>query len=522
MKYGTKRLLKAISISMALLLMFTVPAGSMIAHAAGGSDNIAPNAPARLAAISVGQTSLKLAWSRSADNVGTTSYAVYQNYAYSTYCTTNYCTITGLMPGTSYVFYVAAQDGAGNLSGRSNVITATTLTASGEAPANGPSPTIAPAPVTSPAATAAPASTPAPAATTPVASPSGKVIAGYYASWAAYQGYTPSDIPAANLTHIIYAFANISSSYKIAVGDPEVDPGNFAELKALKAKYPKLRTLISVGGWEWSDKFSDMAATSSGRTGFADSVVAFLRKYGLDGVDLDWEYPVGGGEAGNSARAADKTNFTALLKLLREKLTAAGKADGKKYLLTIAGGADTNYIGHVQLKSIAPYLDFATVMTYDMHGAFDRYTDHNAPLYAAQGTSPQTEWSADQAVKAWVASGFPKSKLVMGVPFYGHLYSNVQGGGTGIYKLYSGMKTVSYDQVVSGYLSNSAYTRYYGAQGRTPWLFNGSTFISYEDTKSLGEKAGYINSQGLAGAGIWELSQNMTGVLLRTLRTNLK
>ena len=72
------------------------------------------------------------------------------------------------------------------------------------------------------------------------------------------------------------------------------------------------------------------------------------------------------------------------------------------------------------------------------------------------------------------------------------------------------------------YLPNKSYTRYYGAKGRTPWLFNGSTFITYEDAKSLAEKTAYINAQGLAGAGIWEISQNADGTLLKTLRSNLK
>lgn len=350
---------------------------------------------------------------------------------------------------------------------------------------------------------------------------SNKIIAGYYASWSAYSGYTPKKIPASYLTHIIYAFANISSSYKIALGDPDVDPGNLAELKALKTKYPKLKTLISVGGWDWSDKFSDMASASSRRTAFANSVAAFLKKYGLDGVDLDWEYPVGGGQAGNSARAADKTNFTLLLKALRTKLNAQGKADGKAYLLTIAGGADKSYISHVQMSSIAKYVNFATVMTYDMHGSYDKYTDHNAPLYPAPG-SPQEACSASQAVKAWTAAGFPKSKLVMGVPFYGHLYSGVKGGGTGIFKTYSGMQFLTYDQIVSKYLPNKAYKRYYGATGKTPWLFNGSNFITYEDARSIAAKDAYIKSMGIAGAGIWELSQNTNGTLLKSLYRGLK
>ena len=84
----------------------------------------------------------------------------------------------------------------------------------------------------------------------------------------------------------------------------------------------------------------------------------------------------------------DKTNFTKLLATLRTKLNAAGKADGRKYLLTIAGGADTSYVNNVEMNKLSQYLDFALVMTYDMHGSFDRYTDHNAPLYGSS-TSPQ-------------------------------------------------------------------------------------------------------------------------------------
>lgn len=503
MKQGTKRLLKILSASLAMLLLLAAPSGAAMA---AGLDTTAPNSPARLAASSVGQTALKLHWSQPQDNVGVTSYAVYQNYAYLTTCAANYVTIRNLQPGTAYTFYVAAQDAAGNLSKKSNVITVTTATASGTA-------------TNAPDATAAPDAVAAPVATTTATA--GKIVAGYYAGWAAYSGYTPNDIPAANLTHVLYAFANIDANYKIMLGDSEVDPKNLAELKAMKKRNAKLKTLISVGGWTWSGRFSDMAATAARRSGFADSVVSFLRKYGLDGVDLDWEYPVSGGLASNSARAADKTNFTLLLKTIREKLTAAGKADNKKYLLTIAGGAGQEYVKNVQLSTIAKYLDFAVVMTYDMHGPQDRYTDHNAPLYPS-ASPPQNNWSADQAVKAWTGAGFPKSKLVMGVPFYGHRYSNVKGGGTGIHKTYSGYKTVTYDEVVSQYLATGKYTRYYGAAGRTPWIFNGSTFITYEDTKSLKEKMAYITKMGLAGCGIWELSENVDGTLLKTVRANLK
>lgn len=477
MRVKANRFFKALGAGMMVLLLCAMSVG-----AAAAADTSKPTKPANLTAASVTTTSVSLAWQKSSDNVGVKSYAVFKDSAYLTYTAQTEATISNLKPGTSYTFYVAAQDAAGNISGASNKITVTTK---------------------SNAAT-------------------GKIIAGYYAGWAAYSGYTPSDIPASKLTHILYAFANINSSYRITLGDPEVDEKNFAELRALKKQYPSLKTLISVGGWEWSGRFSNAASTASRRETFAWSAAEFVAAHGFDGVDIDWEFPVSGGKADNASRAADKENFTLLLKKLRETLDAQGKKDGKQYLLTIAGGSGKEFVGNVQLKSIAQYLDFGLVMAYDIHGISDKYTDHNAPLYGSTDPSPQFVWSVEQSVQAWLGAGFPKSKLTVGVPFYGHRYSNVKGGGTGIYKTYSGYKSLDYDDIVSQYLNDKSYTRYYGAAGRTPWLFNGSTFITYEDATSLNEKAIYIKNQGLAGAGIWELSQNADGTLLNTLHKNLK
>jgi chitinase len=265
-----------------------------------------------------------------------------------------------------------------------------------------------------------------------------------------------------------------------------------------------------------------MASTAAGRQTFATSVAAFLKQYGFDGVDLDWEYPCGGGLAGNASSPSDTANFTLLIQTLRSTLDAQGTADGKRYELTIAGGSDASYMSQVQVSAIAPYLDFATDMTYDMHGDFDKYTDLNAPLYPSTGQSPQEVWSVDQSVKAWTAAGFPKSKLVVGVPFYGEIYTGVTGGGSGMFKPYSSVQQISYDDVVSNYLGKSGYTRSYASSGKTPYLFNGSTFITYEDATSVATKAAYINSNSLAGAGVWELSLNANGSLLNTLKTDLK
>ncbi|HQO71956.1 MAG TPA: glycosyl hydrolase family 18 protein, partial [Sedimentibacter sp.] len=163
-----------------------------------------------------------------------------------------------------------------------------------------------------------------------------QIIIGYYPAWKSYSGYTPESVDISKLTHINYAFANIGPDYRIEMGYPDKDPENFEKFRDLKKINPDLKVLISVGGWNWSGRFSDMAATDENRNKFTDSCVEFISKYGLDGVDLDWEYPVGGGLKTNSKRPEDKQNFTLLLKEMREKLDAQELKDNKDYLLTIA------------------------------------------------------------------------------------------------------------------------------------------------------------------------------------------
>lgn len=515
------------------------------------TDKQPPSTPRNLAVNTVGYTEVSLSWTASYDKQGEVRYIVYQDgRGIATVATATY-TAAGLEPGTEYVFAVKAQDASGNLSGLSNTVYATTLPqteptpaptatfaaeptdtpAPTAAPTAEPSPTAAPAataaPTTAPTATATPgvtsAPTPTPAPTlAPTAAPAQKMMVGYYASWAAYNGYTPLDIPAGELTHINYAFANIGTDLKIAMGDSTVDPTNFSQLNALKKAYPHLKTLISVGGWTWSGRFSDAALTDASRTAFADSVVAFITKYGFDGVDLDWEYPVSGGLSSNVCRPEDKTNFTLLLQKLRQKLDARGAADGREYLLTIAGGAGSFYINNTQPSLIKNYVDYANVMTYDMHGPWDPYTDFNAPLYTPSENTLQYKWSVNATVKAWTAAGFPGNKIVLGMPFYGYLYSGVTGGTNGLYGRFTSSRSISYDEIVKSYLTKTSFKQYIHADAQAPWLFDGSTFITYDNAESLRLKAQYIQQNELAGACIWELSQNRDGSLVQVLHDGMQ
>ena len=487
----------------AFILVCLLLFGSMFSFTVFASkpDRTAPTAPTNLRATEIAETSIALAWNASTDNIAVTSYDVYRDNVYNGSSTTTSYIAEGLKASTSYRFYVVARDAARNTSKASNTLTATTAAA-------------APTPAPTPEPTPVPTPTPAPVNKT-------RVI-GYYAAWSAYSGFTPDKIDASKLTHINYAFANIGSDLKIALGYPDIDPNNFNRLNALKKNHPELKTLISVGGWSWSGKFSDVALTEASRAAFADSCVEFIIKYGFDGVDIDWEYPVSGGLSTNIKRPEDKQNFTLLMKTLREKLDARGLQDGNKYLLTFAGAAGSWYLNNTEMGILHQYVDFGNIMTYDIHGTWDKYTDFNAPLYNNSDSSPQYKWSVDASVKAWIKAGFPADKLVVGVPFYGHRYNSVVNSNNGLYQTFTGGSTLSYGNIAANFIDKQGYVRYFHKQSMVPWLFNGSTFISYEDEESMGYKAQYIKNNALGGAMIWELSQDPNRVLLNALHQGLQ
>lgn len=358
-------------------------------------------------------------------------------------------------------------------------------------------------------------------------------IIGYFASWKIYgdDPYLVTDIPADKLTHINYAFAAISEDGEIALldewgdtqfpypNDADDQPlkGNFYQLQLLKEAHPHLQTLISVGGWTDSDYFSDVALTPESRQKFAASVVAFVLAYGFDGVDLDWEYPTGGGEAGNVERPEDPENFVLLLAELRTQLDAQEAIDGHHYLLTIALGANRNAYEPLDWARILPSLDWINVMTYDMSGAWSGVTGFNAPLFDSTARPPEGN-SADTTVSGILALGIPLEKLNLGVPFYGHGWTGVADYSNGLHQPHRGDAEGDFDY---GSLVNNqlqTYTRFWSDAAQVPWLYDEAsrTMITYDDPESIAAKANYALEHGLGGIMFWELSHDSDDAALLT------
>ena len=342
----------------------------------------------------------------------------------------------------------------------------------------------------------------------------GGEVVGYYAGWAAYQSYTPDQLPAEHLTQINYAFARIDpDTLTIALENPAHDKKNLAALRKLRQQNGHLKLLISVGGWSDSQHFSDAAATAARREAFAASCVDFVVEQGLDGVDLDWEYPVSGGAPGTIHRPADKQNFTKLLQELRTRLDRQGRRDGKDYSLTIAGAAGSWYLNQIEAVKVADLVDHIFLMGYDLHGPWDTSADFNAPLYTPSGASPQGKSSIADSVQAYLDKGIPAEKLVLGMPLYGYAYQGVSSQNNGLYSTYTSAKSVSYRTLKKNYLSNDAYRRLRHGEAQVPYLYGSRTFISYDDAESLAAKAALARSRDLGGIGFWELSQDDGGEL---------
>jgi len=357
------------------------------------------------------------------------------------------------------------------------------------------------------------------AAPDPQATPSPAIVGYVFPQGAVLK---PGDIDAARLTRINYAFANIAHG-RIVTGFPS-DAANFATLAALRQQHPALTVLVSVGGWAWSGAFSDMALTHASRSVFIESVAELLTRYSLDGLDIDWEYP-GMTGAGHRFRPQDKQNYTLLLQELRHRLTQLREQTHhpRAYLLTIAAGASDEFLEHTQMAQVARFVDTVNLMTYDYYEpSDDRRTGHHAPLF----TNPldPKQISADASVRAFEQAGVPASKILLGLPFYGHIWSHVPNRNQGLFQPGSSIPDAyaAYGLIASTMLDHG-FTRYWDSAASVPYLYNAEKqlFVSYEDPESLAAKCTYVLHHQLGGVMFWDYSSDPTGTLLGTLDTAL-
>ena len=294
----------------------------------------------------------------------------------------------------------------------------------------------------------------------------GMVVGAYVTSWT-------DDVPDPNvMTHINYAFGHVNDSFDgVRIDNPE----RLKMIVGLKQQNPKLKVLLSIGGWG-SGRFSEMAASKDNREKFANDCLRVVEEFGLDGIDIDWEYPTQS-TANISASPDDTANFTLLMGDLR-------KAIGNDKLLTAATVCDAQYIDFL---SCIDYLDLVNVMAYDMSEG----EAHHAALYPSEISG---ECTSSQAVEAHLKAGVPKEKLVMGVPFYGK--GNREDAGVKAFR-------------ETGVLPEG-YERRWSEESQVPYIVNakGEFVFGGEDVKSLTAKCQYILDHNLRGGMYWDYAND--------------
>ncbi|MCG3732808.1 glycosyl hydrolase family 18 protein [Vibrio cincinnatiensis] len=309
------------------------------------------------------------------------------------------------------------------------------------------------------------------------------VVGTYFVEWGIYgRNYTVDNIPAQNLTHILYGFIPICGpnesvksvggnsynalmtacqgvpDYEVVIHDPWAAyqksfpqaghqysspiKGNYAMLMALKQRYPDLKILPSVGGWTLSDPFYDFT-TKANRDTFVASVKRFLQTWKFfDGVDIDWEFPGGDGAAPDLGDPInDGPAYIALMQELRLMLDELEAETGRYYELTSAIGVGHDKIEDVDYGQAVQYMDYIFAMTYDFYGGWNNVVGHQTALYCGNFMRPGQcdgtgldengkpysgpAYTADNGIQLLLAQGVPANKLVLGTAMYGRGWEGV-------------------------------------------------------------------------------------------------
>ncbi|KII92909.1 glycoside hydrolase family 18 protein [Plicaturopsis crispa FD-325 SS-3] len=339
----------------------------------------------------------------------------------------------------------------------------------------------------------------------------GKASVGYFVNWGIYgRKYPPSSIPTQDLTHLLYAFANLKADTgEVVLSDDWADKdihypgdswndsgdnlyGNFKAIYNLKKANRHLKVLLSIGGWTYSPSFHPVVVSPALRAKFVESSVKLVEDYGLDGLDIDYEYP------GNAAQAA---GYVELLKELRQGLDAHARNRGYnyKFLLTIAAPCGPDNYQKLHVKEMDQYLDNWNMMAYDFSGSWDQIANHQANLFGGP-------ISAAASIQWYIAQGVPRSKIIMGIPLYGRSFMNTAGPGTP----FSGVGPGSWEQGTYDYRAlplPGAYV-YRDEAARASWTYDHAKqeMVSF-DTEEVGVwKGQWIQQEGLGGSMFWELS----------------
>ncbi|RYP63620.1 hypothetical protein DL771_009179 [Monosporascus sp. 5C6A] len=343
----------------------------------------------------------------------------------------------------------------------------------------------------------------------------------YFTNWGIYgRNYQPAQLPVSQVNQVLYAFLNLRPDGTIFSGDTYADlekhypddswseTGNNAygcvkQLFKLKKANRHLKMLISIGGWSWSTNFPAVASNPTARANFAKNAVKFMGDWGMDGVDIDWEYP---------ASPAEGNDYVKLLDAVRAELDsyAAQNAPGYHFLLTSAVPAGPKNYNNMNLGEASKRLDYLYLMAYDYAGKWDTTSGHQANLYPSTENPVATPFSTEKAVNDYLALGVPAEKIVLGMPLYGRAFEATDGIG----KPYSGVGQGSWEEGIYDYkvLPQAGAKEIYDEKAGATYSYDSAArrVVSYDTPDMVSKKVSYLQGKGLGGSMFWEASGDKT------------
>lgn len=313
------------------------------------------------------------------------------------------------------------------------------------------------------------------------------------------------------LTHIHVAFGNLTME-----GDIVFDYHPFLkQMDQVRAWNPDIKIVLSVVPKE-PDAFTVVSASEELRENVAKTCARLVSQDGFDGVDFDWEYPCVPSN-GMNCTPEDRHNYTLLCEAAKRGMESVGGGS-----VSVAAGADLYYIDSIEPERMAEVLDYVCLMTYDLKCGFHALSGHHTALYSSTGDVFRN--SCDQALRLFESAGFPKEKLLMGAAFYSRKWEDVPDRYHGFLQLTKtgGGYGPNYDKLADEYINKNGYVRYWDDEAKAPFLFNGSTFISYDDEESLAHKCAYVKREDIGGIFYWCHSGDTKSVLLRRIAKELE
>ncbi|XP_062078326.1 class V chitinase-like [Humulus lupulus] len=336
------------------------------------------------------------------------------------------------------------------------------------------------------------------------------VVKGSY--WFYGTEFEVSNINSSLFTHLFCAFADLNSTtYRVTI--PNSVSTQFSTFTTtVQRKNPSVKTLLSIGGGGASASvFAAMASQPSRRNSFIDSSIKLARSYNFHGLDLDWEYP---------STATEIANFGKLLLEWKAAVANESRTSGKSQLhLSAAVFRAPNYYSlDLPVRNISNSLDWINVMSYDFYGPgwSPNYTAPPSGLYNA--TASQANGAA--GIRNWIQAEFPARKIVFGMPFYGYAWRLVNANNNGLFSPANGAALSTSGDIgyngIRSFISSNGARCVYNATVVSDYCYSGTTWIGYDDVKSVSTKVAYAKSQGLLGYFSWNVGSDYNWTLSQT------